>query len=81
MSYKKPIYEELANAKISDSRKAVLSTHSKGGYTLAQKVEIEEDSRRSVSIFMKGAFHLKSLDEVYALRDMLNMAIYQEENQ
>lgn len=80
MVYKKPQYGELANTKISDSRRAVLSTHSRGGYTLAQKVEVEEGKGRSVSIFMKGALHLQSIDELYALRDMLNMAIYQEEN-
>lgn len=80
MSYKKPTYKELANTQISDTRKAVLSVHSQGGYTLAQKVEVEEGTGRRVSIFMKGALHLATIDELYALRDMLNMAIYQEEN-
>lgn len=73
-------YEELSSTQISETRKAVLSTHSRGGYTLAQKLEIEEESGRKVSVFMKGAMHLQTLDDLVNLRDMLNAAIYQEEN-
>lgn len=80
MSHKKPTYNELSSVSISDTRKAIISQHPSGGYTIAQKLEVEEGTGRSVSIFMKGAIQLATLDDVINLRDMLNEAIYQEEN-
>ena len=50
-------YTEISNAEITDTRSIVVSRCSKGGFTIAQKVNIKEGDM-TTPIFMKGAFHV-----------------------
>lgn len=67
-------YDELARAQIQPKRDIVVSAFSKGGFTLAQQLEIEENGHR-MNVSLKGAFHIEDLDGLYNLRDALNVAI------
>lgn len=67
-------YNEISRAKVSDSRNIVISTCSKGGYTIAQQLVAQEDGR-TTSVFMKGAFHVDDVHGLYELRDAINLAI------
>lgn len=67
-------YEELARAKIQEKRSLVISECSKGGFTLAQQLEVKEENH-TTNVFLKGALHIDDLQGLYELRDALNVAI------
>lgn len=67
-------YNEISRAKVSDSRNIVISTCSKGGYTIAQQLVAQENGK-TTSVFMKGAFHVDDVYGLYELRDAINLAI------
>lgn len=68
-------YNEVASAKISDTRNIVISECSKGGFTVAQQLVVEESNSKT-NVFMKGAFHVDDINGLYNMRDALNMAIH-----
>jgi len=52
----KDVYNEVARAKISDTRSLVISEYANGGYTMAQLLEVEEkEGDEPISVFLKGA--------------------------
>lgn len=67
-------YTELAKAKIQEKRNVVISLCSKGGFTIAQQLEVEEGTR-TTGVFFKGAFHIDSLKGIENLRDALNVVL------
>lgn len=67
-------YNELSKAKVTDSRNIVISTCSKGGFTIAQQLEAKEDGKVT-TVFLKGAFHVDDVHGLYNLRDAINLAI------
>lgn len=74
MAKSKVEYTELSKAKATDSRNIVISSCSKGGFTIAQQlVTVEGD--KTTSVFLKGAFHVDDLKGLYELRDAVNLAI------
>ena len=80
MAKNKIEYYELSRAKITDSRNVVISSCSKGGFTIAQQLEAKENDK-TTSVFMKGAFHVEDIHGLYNLRDAVNLAIkISEEN-
>lgn len=80
MAKNKIAYNELSRAKVTDSRNIVISTCSKGGFTIAQQLEAKENDK-TTSVFMKGAFHVEDVHGLYNLRDAVNLAIkISEEN-
>lgn len=73
-------YNELSRAKVTDSRNIIISSCSKGGFTIAQQLEAKENDK-TTSVFMKGAFHVEDIHGLYNLRDAVNLAIkLSEEN-
>lgn len=74
MAKNKIEYHELSRAKITDSRNIVISSCSKGGFTIAQQLEAKENDKIT-SVFMKGAFHVEDIHGLYNLRDAVNLAI------
>lgn len=80
MAKSKIEYRELSRAKVTDSRNIVVSSCSKGGFTIAQQLEAKENDKIT-SVFMKGAFHVEDIHGLYNLRDAVNLAIkISEEN-
>ena len=79
MAKSKIEYNELSKAKVSDSRNIVLSSCSKGGFTIAQQLEAKEDAK-TTTVFLKGAFHVDDIHGLYNLRDAVNLAIKLSEN-
>lgn len=71
-------YKEICRAKIANTRNAVISKCSKGGYTLAQQLEVQEDKSKT-SVFLKGALHIDSLESLCELRNALNVVIQKEQ--
>ena len=71
----KMIYSEISRAKVSDTRNIIISDCSKGGFTIAQQLIVAEDDKPSITVFMKGAFHIDDVQGLYELRDALNLAI------
>lgn len=90
MSYKMK-YNELSNATIANKRRLVISECVKEnkdcnektncGFTLAQQIEVDE-GKKTTRVFLKGGFHIASVDELYNLRDAINDAInkFEESN-
>lgn len=74
MSKTKIEYKELSRAKVTDSRNIVVSSCSKGGFTIAQQLEAKENDK-TTAVFLKGAFHVDDLHGLYNVRDALNLAI------
>lgn len=74
-------YNELTRAKVSESRNIVISTCSKGGFTIAQQLQAIENDK-TTTVFMKGAFHVDGIEGLQNLRDALNLAIkiFEEED-
>ena len=72
------IYTEICRVKIANTRNAVISKCSKGGYTLAQQLEVQEDKSKT-SVFLKGALHIDSLESLCELRNALNVVIQKEQ--
>lgn len=72
-------YSEISKAKVSDSRNIVISSCSKGGFTIAQQLEANENGKIT-TVFMKGAFHVDDIQGLYELRDAINLAIKLDED-
>jgi len=72
------IYTEICRAKIAETRNAVISKCSKGGFTLAQQLEVQENKSKT-SVFLKGALHIDSLESLCELRNALNVVIKKEQ--
>lgn len=71
-------YTEISRAKVTDTRHIVISSCSKGGFTIAQNMEIRE-GKKITDVFLKGAFHVNDLQGLYNLRDAVNLAIKKTE--
>lgn len=67
-------YQELSSAQIQTQRSLVISSCSKGGFTLAQRIIVDEGNKKT-NLFLKNAIHVESADGLYNLRDALNDAI------
>lgn len=67
-------YSEISRAQVSGSRNIVISNCSRGGFTIAQQLEVAENGK-IVTVFMKGAFHVDDIHGLYNLRDAINLAI------
>ena len=74
MAKNKIEYHELSRAKVTESRNIIISNCSKGGFTIAQQLEAKENDK-TISVFMKGAFHVEDVHGLYNLRDAINQAI------
>lgn len=74
MVKKKIEYHELSRARVTTSRNIVISSCSKGGFTIAQQLEAKENDK-TTSVFMKGAFHIEDIHGLYNFRDAVNLAI------
>lgn len=68
-------YREIARAKITNSRNAIVSHCSRGGYTIAQQLVAREEGEKETAVFLKGAFHVDEISGLYELRDAVNLAI------
>lgn len=80
MAKSKVEYNEISRAKVTDSRNIVISSCSKGGFTIAQQLEAKENDK-TTSVFLKGAFHVDDIHGLYNIRDAVNLAIkISEEN-
>jgi hypothetical protein len=67
-------YTKLSSAQIQETRNLVISECSRGGYTLAQQVTIEEGGKKT-NVFLKNAIHIGDVSGLINLRDALNVAI------
>lgn len=74
MAKTKVEYTELSRAKVTDSRNVIISSCSKGGFTVAQQLETKEKDKIT-SVFLKGAFHVDDIHGLYNIRDAVNLAI------
>ena len=74
MAKPKVEYTEISRAKVTDSRNVVISSCSKGGFTIAQQLEAKENDK-TTSVFLKGAFHVDDIHGLYNIRDAINLAI------
>lgn len=71
-------YTKLAMAEITETRKVVISlAECEGkelGFTIAQQAEIIE-GKEVRKVFLKNSIHVDGINELYGLRDALNLAI------
>jgi len=74
MSREKVEYHELARCRISSAKSAVISECSRGGFTIAQQVDVPDDGTLS-SVFLKGALHVRGRAELQAIADAIAVAI------
>jgi hypothetical protein len=75
MANNKVEYTEISRAKITDTRSIIISECSKGGFTVAQRMEVTEDNGKKTQVYLKGASHINDLQGLYNLRDAINLAI------
>lgn len=73
-------YEKLSYAKVSKSKNIVVSKCSRGGFTIAQQLVVSDD-QNEVFVFLKGAYHIKDLDALIAVRDAIDEAIQKVEDE
>lgn len=74
-------YNEISRASVTDTRNIVVSTCSKGGFTIAQQLVAKERDDKSTVVYLKGAFHIDDVHGLYNLRDALNVAIHKVESE
>ncbi len=67
-------YEQLSSACVTKSKNIVVSKCSKGGFTIAQQLVVNDD-QNEVSVFLKGAYHIRDVDALISLRDAIDEAI------
>lgn len=67
-------YTKLSSAPIQETRNLVVSACSRGGFTLAQQVSIDEGGKKT-NVFLKNAIHIDDVNGLESLRDALNVAI------
>lgn len=67
-------YTKLSVAAIRNNKNLVISSCSKGGYTIAQQV-IAEDNSKKIGMFLKGAIQIDTIEGLINLRDALNVAL------
>lgn len=67
-------YTPISVAKVTDKRCIVISDCSRGGFTVAQRIDVTEDNHTN-QVYMKGAFQLNDIHGLYELRDACNLAI------
>lgn len=67
-------YSEISRAEVTNSRNVVISSCSKGGFTIAQQLKAQENDK-TTAVFLKGAFHIDDLQGLYNIRDAINLAI------
>lgn len=67
-------YTPVAKARVNKNRSIVISECSRGGYTLAQQLDVVEDDN-IIPVYLKGAFHVDSVDGLVELRDAVNLVI------
>lgn len=77
---KKITYKEISSGKLSDTRQLAISECSEGGYTLGQKIFVDENGRK-IEMFLKGAIHVQGLDELKDIRKAFDIAIEKIEGQ
>lgn len=80
MAKNKISYTEISSASVTEKRKIVISTCSKGGFTVAQRMDTEEENNKTTSLYLKGAFHINDITGLYNLRDAINLAINKVES-
>lgn len=80
MAKNKIDYTEISSASVTEKRKIVISTCSKGGFTVAQRLDTEEENNKTTSLYLKGAFHINDINGLYNLRDAINLAINKVES-
>lgn len=80
MAKNKIDYTEISSASVTEKRKIVISTCSKGGFTVAQRMDTEEENNKITSLYLKGAFHINDITGLYNLRDAINLAISKVES-
>lgn len=67
----KIVYKEIASGKINENKSIVISECSKGGYTLGQKLTMNDNGKK-VDVFLKGAIHLDNVQSLINIRDAFN---------
>lgn len=67
-------YREISRGKVTPTRSVVVSTYSNAGYTLAQQIQAQENDN-TISMFLKGAFHVDDIEGLKVIRDTINIAI------
>lgn len=67
-------YEQLSSARVTKSKNIVVSKCSRGGFTIAQQLVVNDD-QNEVSVFLKGAYHIRDVDALISLRDAIDEAI------
>lgn len=72
-------FTEISSARIQETRDLVISKRNKGGYTLAQRILVEE-GKKTTTMYLKGAIHVDNIDGIQNLRDALNVVLEQEQN-
>lgn len=72
-------YRELSKAKVTDTRNAVISECSRGGFTIAQQIEAKE-AGCVTTLFMKNAIQVDSIERLVDFRNAINVAIKMAED-
>lgn len=72
-------YSEISKAKIKPSRNLVISSCNRGGYTLAQQLEVDEEGRQT-SVFLSHAIIVDDVQGLINLRDAINVALDKIQN-
>ena len=67
-------YEELSVAQIKDTRSLVISKYYKGGYTLAQRLTVDESGKKT-HLYLKDSIQIDDVNGLCNLRDALNLAL------
>ncbi len=82
MAKEKIEYDELSRCRISNAKSVVISKCSKGGFTIAQQVDVPDDGALS-TVFLKGAIHVKGRSEMLAIADAIakSVEIYDAEHE
>jgi hypothetical protein len=67
-------YKPIAKAQVKSNRSIVISECSKGGFTIAQQLDMVENGK-VIPVYLKGAFHVDNVEGLTEIRDAINLVI------
>ena len=70
-------FTEISSARIQDTRDLVISKRNKGGYTIAQRILVEE-GKKTTTMYLKNAIHVDTIEGIQNLRDALNVVLAEQ---
>lgn len=75
-------YVRIVDLDLTKRKKLVISKVEQGGYSIAQEIKvIDDESGKTINMFLKGAIFIKDKEKLILLRDLIDSVIETEDEE